>query len=517
MHGRVWIKQNYKQFLLHLLLSPIVFFEWLVYFVSHRYFISALVFLIPFGVIGTLEMAGVWLSFTRHGRRFYLVFSGYPVVALFLLFALSNHCFLIIPLLGTLSLLLVVPLWKGKLQEYPARVLPLTAAGLLCFSVVVFGLVPTSRSLELQLYGEKSSQPLSEILSQPGVKPILTATIIHPDQSGRPRTLQLNYFDKTKEVEDQFDPYMIQWKPPGVLYVSYERRHRLERLDLMTKQHAHLDFDHSISMFFFDEFDPPTCYTGHSFSSEENSVAYQVDCPSMLKKKEFLLSEKNADTDAGGIAGFRTGFSTSDDLYIMQYNCDLIRLTKNLVPVQRLKIHSMICNYVRFVPRFNSAYLTGTPCFLHRVDIEGFRLANSKFLLLPMWVEAIPGRDEIAVNGFRSVKILDSKTLKTLRMIPTKTGIRCLAIDEKRNLIYVAQYFKGELAAYDLYSGQLKSVYYLGQQIRVVHYAEQPDRIYTGSFQGIFEIDPDAFVNSTSRAESDVVTETPKPIPSPSA
>jgi len=496
------LSKNIRRLLLHTALSILVFSAWLIFFVSHDYVISAVAFLAPLGVLAAVQACSIWPGATRDGVRFYIVVSGVPISGLFLLFALANHRFLVIPFLGTMLLATVVAKRGATWVEYPGRAVSLAAAGALVFSLVVFLALPTSRALELQLFGEQNSRPLSEILSQPGVTPIITATWVHPEQSGRPRTLEIDYFGSATETDAQFDPYMIEWRPPGLLVVSYERRHRLEKLDLTTRQATHVDFDRSVSMFFFDERDPSTVFTGHSFSTEASAAAVEVNVPQMSVASEFPLSDQPRQPYQNGIAGFRTGFATDDALYVMRYNCELIRLTKDRQPQAHLKARSMICNHVRYAPQSDSAYLTGTPFFLHRVDIRNFRSAGFRFMPLSQWVEPVPGRAEVAANGFNDVKILHATTLKTLRTIPAKTGIRCLAIDPRRNVVYVAQYFDGELAAYDLDSGELKNAYYMGQQIRFVHYAQTPDRVYTGSSQGVFEIDPDVFLPATPPASS---------------
>ncbi|MCZ7584550.1 MAG: hypothetical protein M5R36_15045 [Deltaproteobacteria bacterium] len=209
-------------------------------------------------------------------------------------------------------------------------------------------------------------------------------------------------------------------------------------------------------------------------------------------QREFPLSRpewKNKNV----LSGFRTGFSRPDGMYMMSYTCDLIRMTPALQPEEQLEFPSVMCNSMKYAPQFQSAYLTGFPFLLHRVDVDGFKKANSKWMLLSMWVEPIPGRDEIAVNGYRSIVILDATSLETRRVIRAKTGIRSLAVDQKRNLIYVAQYFRGELAAYDLDTGEAKGAVFVGPLLRAVNFSEKNDRIYTGSSQGIYEIDPNIF------------------------
>ncbi|MCZ7584553.1 MAG: hypothetical protein M5R36_15060 [Deltaproteobacteria bacterium] len=178
----------------------------------------------------------------------------------------------------------------------------------------------------------------------------------------------------------------------------------------------------------------------------------------------------------------------------MSYTCDMVKLSTNLEPLARWKFPSVICNYVKYVPESRNAYLTGFPFFLHRFDLESAAKGSNRFLLLTMWVEPVPGRREIVVNGLRSVAVLDPVSLKTIRTIRTKIGIRSLAVDAKRNLVYVAHYFYGEMAAYDLDSGELKATLYLGHLLRVVHYSVENDRIYAGSARGIFEVEPDTFL-----------------------
>ncbi|MCZ7584554.1 MAG: hypothetical protein M5R36_15065 [Deltaproteobacteria bacterium] len=230
--------ENRWGLLLNLLLAPVVFYFFHMAFVQDRYLPSFLVFAMPLAVMAVAASRRWSFGPVRPGWRTYLVMSGFPIAALFLFFALLNHPRLVKPFLAVLVLSVVLPLIEGDWRRYPRRVGPFVAGGLLVFCAVVFAVVPTSRVFELQLFGERFRKPIERILAQPGVTPLVTVTEAEKvdDYPRPPGTKIVGYFGRHGEAVRDFDPYMIEWRAPNLLYVSYERRMRFERLDLDKKK-----------------------------------------------------------------------------------------------------------------------------------------------------------------------------------------------------------------------------------------------------------------------------------------
>jgi hypothetical protein len=296
------------------------------------------------------------------------------------------------------------------------------------------------------------------------------------------------------ELVKRFDPYMIHVIENDAVLISYERRKRIDKINLKTHSLQYFFREGGRRPFFFLSPDNKKLYTGSFYDSPPNRKMFEVRVEDMSMQREIPFGNALNGEKSPVFNGFRIGSAIGEQKYVCTFQGDIFTLGEgNKVENSFTSASWGIYNHFSFSQELNRIYAPSFPWRLYSISMRPLELKAERFLLLGMWTVPIVKQNEVATNGAFSVLILDSETLETKRKIYTGFGIRCLDYDPMRNWIYVAKYFSGELEVYDLGSGEKIGELEVGPLLRCVCYSPATDRIYTGSSTGVLEISPEIF------------------------
>ncbi|MBI9076261.1 MAG: hypothetical protein JEZ02_12705 [Desulfatibacillum sp.] len=309
--------------------------------------------------------------------------------------------------------------------------------------------------------------------------------------------LQLLYPGGEKLSATHFDPYMIHCIGPDTIIVSYERRRCIEKINLKTGKIYRYDYKGGTCTYFFPSLDKKTIYTGSHSASLENRIIYEIDVSDMTLIRGWPLSGTEQEETAQSADGFRSGQVIGNTKYVCTFRGRVFAYDLDYTPKAQLRLPNLPAyNIASFSEQESLMYTPSFPLGFYCISLPALQVTAWKSLFLSMWSVPLPERKEILANGAAIVYVLDSQTLATKRKIPTGFGIRCLDFDSKRNWIYVAKYFTGDLEVYDYHTGELIGSIEVGPLPRFVGYSPERDSIFIGSSAGILEISPKIFESS---------------------
>ena len=467
------------------LIAAVIFSIFFVYWLSGDFVTACIIFFAPLFLVSVIDIIYFKQNpFNGYAVKIFIVLG--LTVTLILLFVdfLNIHILFLIYLIGVLLIFIIIRVIRH--MNYISFLTILTS-----FQIAFVGIAilfnPWLRYLGFQGLENQNWDKYNYIFTQRGVSSIIGVQKIN----GRKILIYRGGFEKEYT---QFDPYFIQCINGKLLFVSYERRRMLERIDLETMKTEGLRTE-GPNTFFHLSPDALKGYTGSSFVPYPNREIVEFDTKTMKIIKRHAFRYPQWDTDKFQMDGFRSMCRIEDAIYAYSFRGRIIHYSSELEPRRTIRLNSYTSGYIMATctRNPNRLLLTGFPFRLYVVDLDNFRLEKIKTLFLGWWIESIPDAREIIVNSAMSVLILDAVTLETKKKISTDFGIRSVAYDKKRQRIYVAHFFSGELAAYDYVSGKKIGVIQAGPLLRCVAYSEERDRIFTGSSRALLEISPDAF------------------------
>ncbi|ACL06794.1 hypothetical protein Dalk_5123 [Desulfatibacillum aliphaticivorans] len=324
-------------------------------------------------------------------------------------------------------------------------------------------------------------------LNRPGIKWVIES---RPEENG----FQLIYPDGSLEQATWFDPYMIRPIRGEAVLISYERRRRIDKINLRTSSVQHFFRKGGRRPFFFLSPDQELLYTGSFYANPPNRSMLEVDVRDMSLRREIPFGNAVKAKGEPAFNGFRIGAAWKDQKYVGTFRGSVFSFNNSNAPIADLKLPSILLyNQFSFSQELNRVYTPGFPLRLYALSMTPLEVKAHRCLLAGMWTVPVPERNEVLANGAFSVLVLDSDTLETKKRIFTGFGIRCLDYDPVRDWIYVAKYFEGKLKVYDCASGEKIGELEVGPLLRCVCYSPAKDCIYTGSAAGVLEISPEVF------------------------
>ncbi|MBI9076260.1 MAG: hypothetical protein JEZ02_12700 [Desulfatibacillum sp.] len=324
-------------------------------------------------------------------------------------------------------------------------------------------------------------------LNRPGVNWVVK---VEQQEGG----LQLIYPDGAKYSAKAFDPFMIHCLGPETILVSYERRRCIEKINLKTQTLQTWAYRRGPCTYFFLSPDEKVLYTGSLYVPSDSSDTFEIKVSDMTLIRSMPLNDTPWEKKKQNNDGFRNGKIIGETKYICTFRGRVFAYGLDHTSKAQLRLSNLLAyNMVSFSDQEGLMYVPSFPVGFYGISLPELKVTAWKNLFLSMWVVPLPERKEILANGAASVYVLDSQTLATKWKIPTGFGIRCLDFDTKRNWIYVAKYFTGELEVYDYHTGALIGAIEVGPLLRFVGYSQERDSIFTGSSAGILEISPKIF------------------------
>ncbi len=141
--------------------------------------------------------------------------------------------------------------------------------------------------------------------------------------------------------------------------------------------------------------------------------------------------------------------------------------------------------------RIYSANLCSTFHMLSEIDMKTMKTTRERlpanFFSLGAGVDG--DRDRVYVTGFitGAVHALDQNTLRRVATFHTKPGVRSVAPDDKRDLVYVCNMIDPHTIVYDVSGKQIAKVF-TGGSCRVIHVSASTGRVFVGSAYGLIEL-----------------------------
>jgi len=346
----------------------------------------------------------------------------------------------------------------------------------------MFFLVPHTQILDFAVRENEKWDHLEAVISQPAVR-----ALVHIDHLGNRPIIK--YENGTHLPLSEFDPYML-WSDPGkALYISYEDRQIIERIDLVTGERSELKTPWMVT-FFNVAPDRKTGLAGPWYTEEDPVWMFEFDLSTMkiTRKIDFPNDGAYSSSDI-----FRIAHRIDPERRFIQTIDGIIYIVDNQYKALKrwafLPLHSVSSIYVQ---KHDFFYMFSLPLFL-QIDTRSFRLKNFRFFITGFWPVYLEKEDEILVNNFWDMHVLDPLTLETKRKIRIGPGCRMFAVDHQRGWIYVAKYYPGSILAVEYATGKKIGEFKTGNFTRAVHYCEESDKIYAGSTVGVFEFSPSNF------------------------
>ncbi len=141
--------------------------------------------------------------------------------------------------------------------------------------------------------------------------------------------------------------------------------------------------------------------------------------------------------------------------------------------------------------RVYSANLCSTFHMLSEIDMKTMKTTRERlpanFFSLGAGVDG--DRDRVYVTGFitGAVHAFDQNTLRRVATFHTKPGVRSVAPDDKRDLVYVCNMIDPHTFVYDISGKQVAKVF-TGGSCRVIHVSPATGRVFVGSMYGLIEL-----------------------------
>ncbi len=359
------------------------------------------------------------------------------------------------------------------------------------FMYLMFFFTPHTQILDFAVRENEKWDHLEAVISQPDVR-----TLIHIDQLDDKPVIK--YENGLYLPLEYFDPYMIWCDPGKALYISYEDRHIIERIDLVTGKRSELKTPWMVT--FFDVTPDKKIGLAGPWYTEDDPVwmfEFELNTLKITRKIDFPYDGSYSFEDI-----FRIAHRIDPERRFIQTIGGRIYIVDNQYKVQKSwglpSIHTVSSIYV---PKHEMFYMFSLPFYL-QIDTRSFHLKNFRFFITGYWSAYIEEKDEILVNNFWDMHVLNPITLKTKRKIRIGPGCRMFALDHRRGWIYIAKYYPGSILAVEYATGRKIGEFKTGNFTRAVHYCEKSDKIYAGSTVGVFEFSPSDFKFSTESAGS---------------
>ncbi len=468
-------------------LALTVMFAHFLFFLQAHFVAAAVVLFTPPILFAIIDWRWLDRSLRTNRGMWFALATILPISVFFLVWQVVNHTSLIWAWVGAASAAFVAWQLDQRRWRFFGPLTWLTWFQVL-LGLVIFAAVPSSHYYEFKSYENIKWSKLESVLAQPGVMPLVYTELL----GGRKFCVHRSGLRRPCEA---FDPYLIRCRPPATIYVQHELLDLIQSIDLTTLEAKHMP-SHGSTLFFFDSENPGVAYTGPSFYPYREAQMLTFDTDTMKVVSQDSLYRPQWDDHSPFYGAFRMGFTTRDRIYVLTENGRLLRFTRTLQPEALLNLPSVgaFFNTIHYEPANGSAYAAYFPLLTYHIDVQRFRLVGVRFSPMVLWIDTVPERHEVLVNGVWSVDVLDDQTLRTKRSIRSKFGIRNFAYDRQRQRLYIPSYFSGELGAYDYLTGRYLGSVFAGPILRAVYYCPSTDRIYAGSSLGVFEVNPDAFV-----------------------
>jgi hypothetical protein len=155
--------------------------------------------------------------------------------------------------------------------------------------------------------------------------------------------------------------------------------------------------------------------------------------------------------------------------------------------------------------RVYSANLCSTFHMLSEIDMKTMKTTRERlpanFFSLGAGVDG--DRDRVYVTGFitGAVHALDQNTLRRVATFYTKPGVRSVAPDDKRDLVYVCNMIDPHTLVYDGSGRQIAKVF-TGSSCRVIHVSASTGRVFVGSAYGLIELRIDDLLRDLAESRS---------------
>jgi hypothetical protein len=107
----------------------------------------------------------------------------------------------------------------------------------------------------------------------------------------------------------------------------------------------------------------------------------------------------------------------------------------------------------------------------------------------------------VFLNGswFGYIYEMDLDSFRMLRKFKVRPGLRGIAVDSYRGLIYTGNYPDGYLDIVDMKSGKPLASLYFGKRMRSVLVTPKKHRVFVISMFGIFEVDVDRVLRKAGK------------------
>ncbi len=89
------------------------------------------------------------------------------------------------------------------------------------------------------------------------------------------------------------------------------------------------------------------------------------------------------------------------------------------------------------------------------------------------------------------IGVYDAKTLAPVKFLKAGFGVRELAFDNQKQVLYAGNYITGKIKVFDVKRGKMLKEFFAGMRIRRMAYLEPLKKLFVANANGFLEMDPD--------------------------
>ena len=129
--------------------------------------------------------------------------------------------------------------------------------------------------------------------------------------------------------------------------------------------------------------------------------------------------------------------------------------------------------------------------FLYEIDADTHRITRRAYIgFTSLGMVLDPGRRRAYLSKPFSSKVMvvDLDSMKILKSLQARPGVRDLDIDPERRRLYAGNYISGTVQVFDLKTDRMLREYYVGKQVRGVYHSRELNRDFASSSCGVMEL-----------------------------
>jgi len=295
-----------------------------------------------------------------------------------------------------------------------------------------------------------------------------------------------------------FDPYRIIYdKPSNALFMSFEWLRKVARLDLddpykcssfwVQNQSAYPALNHSRQEVYACAWNLSEWFILDAETLElKHTIAFPSEGPWATSGAKILVYDPVGDAvifSNESAELVRYSFESQEYTHRVTHTLGTIHMEVSFLLFPEKRIGILANGFDRRWP------FVGT---IRKIDLDDLSLIRSRGMY-DVILEALDvpelGGILISLPMTGRIKLLDADTLETLDTYRFSQGVRSLAFDEKRQLLFGGNYLTGKVEVYSIPQDRIVDEIFAGLLIRSLALIPGNDELYIGSECGIFILD----------------------------